>query len=84
MGLTIRSAIEEGAREYDLLHGDEDYKFLWSNRTRELARLELYPPTAAGLLERRLRQAARTLKGRLRNSRRAVAAPAASTHGRGA
>jgi CelD/BcsL family acetyltransferase involved in cellulose biosynthesis len=85
MGLTIRSAIEEGAREYDLLHGDEDYKFLWTNRTRELARLELYPPTAAGLLERRLRQATRTLKGRLRGwRRRAAAAPAASTAGRSA
>src|SRR5207245_43184 len=30
MGLAIRSAIEEGAAEYDLLHGDEAYKFQWA------------------------------------------------------
>jgi len=48
MGLAIREAIAEGAREYDLLHGDEPYKFLWAGRRRELVRLELYPPTVAG------------------------------------
>jgi len=82
MGLTIRAAIEEGAREYDLLHGDEDYKFLWANQSRELARLELYPPTAAGRLERPLRQAARALKARARGwRRRAEAALAARGDG---
>ena len=48
MGLAIRSAIEEGAQEYDLLHGDEPYKSHWSCDRRELGRLELYPPDALG------------------------------------
>lgn len=60
MGLAIKSAIEEGARSYDMLHGDEPYKFLWCREARELAQLELYPRTAAGGLARR---AAATLRG---------------------
>jgi CelD/BcsL family acetyltransferase involved in cellulose biosynthesis len=50
VGLTIKQAIEEGAEEYDFLHGDEPYKFHWAKEQRELGRLELYPPHAAGWL----------------------------------
>lgn len=50
MGLAIKSAIEEGAAEYDLLRGDESYKFRWARETRELGRLELCPPLLRGLL----------------------------------
>lgn len=50
MGLTIKRAIEEGAEEYDLLHGDEEYKLHWGRGERELIRLELYPPRLGGLL----------------------------------
>ncbi len=53
MGLAIRSAIEEGAAEYDLLHGSEAYKFQWAHATRELARLQIYSPRAAGRIHRR-------------------------------
>ena len=53
MGLAIRAAIEEGLQEYDLLHGDEAYKFLWAREVRHLARLEIYPPGAWGALQRR-------------------------------
>jgi CelD/BcsL family acetyltransferase involved in cellulose biosynthesis len=48
MGLAIKSAIEEGAAEYDFLYGDEPYKFLWARRARELGCLEMYPPSMAG------------------------------------
>jgi CelD/BcsL family acetyltransferase involved in cellulose biosynthesis len=48
MGLAIKRAIEEGAEEFDLLHGDEEYKAHWSNGSRELGRLELYPPGRLG------------------------------------
>jgi CelD/BcsL family acetyltransferase involved in cellulose biosynthesis len=48
MGLAIKRAIEEGAEEFDLLHGDEDYKSHWSNGSRELGKLELYPPGSLG------------------------------------
>lgn len=50
MGLAIKSAIEEGAEEYDLLHGNEAYKSHWSRDSRELSRLEVYPPRALGWL----------------------------------
>lgn len=73
MGLTIREAIREGAREYDLLHGDEDYKFHWAERSRELARLELYPPTAEALALRWVRGAVRGTRDRLREWRAAAA-----------
>jgi len=52
MALTIKSAIEERAGEYDLLHGDESYKFLWACQTRPLMRIELYPPSRYGKLQR--------------------------------
>lgn len=52
MGLAIQSAIAEGAREYDLLHGDETYKSHWSSHHRPLTRLELYPAGMRGLLYR--------------------------------
>ena len=52
MALAIKGAIEEGAEEYDLLHGDESYKFHWAKQSRDLERLELYPPGARGLYYR--------------------------------
>jgi CelD/BcsL family acetyltransferase involved in cellulose biosynthesis len=65
MGLAIRAAIEEGAREYDLLHGDEPYKALWARSRRELERIELFPPTFAGHAHRMLRSGARDARRRL-------------------
>src|SRR5207245_508337 len=52
IGLTIKEAIEEGADEYDLLHGDESYKFLWTSEVRPLSRFELYPPGVIGRMHR--------------------------------
>jgi CelD/BcsL family acetyltransferase involved in cellulose biosynthesis len=52
IGLTIKEAIEEGAAQYDLLHGDESYKFLWANQVRPLFRIELYPPGVVGRMHR--------------------------------
>ncbi|HEY3053342.1 MAG TPA: GNAT family N-acetyltransferase [Thermoanaerobaculia bacterium] len=48
VGLTIRQAFEEGAPEYDFLHGGEPYKFNWTTQTRRLVRLEFYPPSRIG------------------------------------
>jgi CelD/BcsL family acetyltransferase involved in cellulose biosynthesis len=44
MGLAIKTAIEEGAAEYDFLHGDEEYKFHWARGLRDLVRWEAHPP----------------------------------------
>ena len=62
---TIRRAIEEGAREYDLLHGVERYKSLWANAQRPLVRLTMYPDDAQS---RALRMLA-GLKARLKEMR---------------
>jgi CelD/BcsL family acetyltransferase involved in cellulose biosynthesis len=48
MALSIQSAIEEGAEEYDFLHGDEPYKFHWARESRDLARIRLFPPGRRG------------------------------------
>jgi CelD/BcsL family acetyltransferase involved in cellulose biosynthesis len=71
MGLAIRSAVGEGAMEYDLLHGDETYKSHWSRHNRDLARLESFPPGSFGEfcrlsveIGRASRALARTVKSR--------------------
>jgi CelD/BcsL family acetyltransferase involved in cellulose biosynthesis len=67
MALSIKRAIEEGASEYDLLHGDEAYKFHWAKHSRPLASLELFPPRASG---RAWQTALRLSRGAKRAARR--------------
>ena len=50
MGLAIKSAIAEGAAEFDLLHGEEAYKFHWASATRRLGRLAVFPGGPLGRL----------------------------------
>jgi len=52
LALSIESAIGEGAKAYDLLHGEEEYKFHWANGTRPLLRYSLFPPRAHGYVAR--------------------------------
>ena len=54
MALTIRSAIAEGAREFDMLHGEEEYKFLWTCAVRQMSRCIVFPPGMRGVLCRRI------------------------------
>jgi CelD/BcsL family acetyltransferase involved in cellulose biosynthesis len=72
MGLAIKSTIAEGAIEYDLLHGDEPYKFLWCREVRLLEHLELFPPTAAGRIAQ---HAAEAIRGVKRAARRVLPPP---------
>lgn len=72
MGLAIEQALEEEANEYDLLHGDEPYKFLWAPQVRELERLELFPQGVRGRLCKRvagLERVSRKIARRLLPSR---------------
>lgn len=66
LALSIRRAIQEGAEEFDLLHGDEGYKFLWAHATRELVRLEADPPGAAAATYRAAVVAVRAARRGLR------------------
>ena len=65
MGLAIQYAIEEGAEEYDFLHGDEPYKRHWAREQRALSRIELYPPGPSGWIQYSARAAARSARGML-------------------
>lgn len=61
MGLAIKSAIEEGAEQFDMLHGDESYKFHWAKEVRQLEHLELYAPDARFRVARQLRVFSRAM-----------------------
>jgi CelD/BcsL family acetyltransferase involved in cellulose biosynthesis len=64
LALAIKHAIEEGATEYDFLHGDEGYKSLWASDKRELLLLEAYPASLKGRLSmhsHRVIRAAKTM-----------------------
>jgi CelD/BcsL family acetyltransferase involved in cellulose biosynthesis len=63
MALSIRTAVEEGAAEFDMLWGTEPYKFLWARQTRELLNVHLFPPHLGGRLHRALFYARRRLSG---------------------
>ncbi len=54
MGLAIQAAFDEGADEFDMLHGDEGYKLHWASAMHQLVRLDLYPPGARGRVCRRV------------------------------
>jgi len=53
IALAIKDAIEDGAVEFDFLHDNEPYKYLWARQERELVRLELYPPRKMGAVYQR-------------------------------
>ena len=62
VGMAIRQAIGEGALEYDFLRGNESYKYLWSNKERELVRLDLFPPSVRGSLYKQAMEVRNELK----------------------
>jgi CelD/BcsL family acetyltransferase involved in cellulose biosynthesis len=77
MAIAINTAIEEGASEFDFLHGDEEYKFHWARETRDLNRIELHPPQASAWVYRHalgLNRAARRMARRVLNTARDHAA----------
>lgn len=52
LAMAVQSALAEGVREVDLLHGRESYKALWTHVGRELSRIHCYPPSAGGRVYR--------------------------------
>lgn len=54
LALGIRQAIADGASEFDMLHDDEEYKYLWARDERTLVRYDLFPPRNIGRLARKL------------------------------
>lgn len=62
MARTIRAAIDDGHREFDMLYGHEPYKDLWARQHRPLFRLQLFPPRITGRLLRRQAETRRALR----------------------
>ena len=83
MGLTIKSAIEEGAAEFDLLHGEEAYKSHWAKKTRGLGRIVAYPAGPLGWLWWRGAAAVEVARGLLHKLPRGMAAGISAGRGRG-
>jgi CelD/BcsL family acetyltransferase involved in cellulose biosynthesis len=48
VALAIKDAIDDGAVEFDFLHDNETYKYLWARQERDLIRLELFPGSSMG------------------------------------
>jgi CelD/BcsL family acetyltransferase involved in cellulose biosynthesis len=66
LGLTIKRALDEGASEFDFLHGDEAYKFHWARDVRVLGRWDLYPPHLSGAVYQGLVESARAARSVVR------------------
>jgi CelD/BcsL family acetyltransferase involved in cellulose biosynthesis len=60
--LSIKAAIDEGLAEFDLLYGDEAYKFAWTAHSRVLERLELFPARLTGRIHQRTAEAEHVLR----------------------
>jgi CelD/BcsL family acetyltransferase involved in cellulose biosynthesis len=59
MALTIRAAVTDGAREFDMLWGTEPYKSLWTHDARRLQRVDLFPLRLSEVLHRHAAEARR-------------------------
>lgn len=67
MAHAIRQAIDEGAREFDFLRGDEAYKFSWTDQARSDLDLKL-PATVRGRFLVRAYSFARAARARLKRN----------------
>jgi CelD/BcsL family acetyltransferase involved in cellulose biosynthesis len=59
---TIREAFERGYTEYNLLQGEEDYKYRWTGQIRQLYAVDMFNRSLCGRLSRRAIGAKRWLK----------------------
>ncbi|HEX7965184.1 MAG TPA: GNAT family N-acetyltransferase [Gammaproteobacteria bacterium] len=62
LALVVQEAIAEGVAEFDMLHGVESYKALWTRSSRDLVRVHCFPPSVRGTLCRRALNLKQNLK----------------------
>lgn len=74
LGLAIKSALEDGAAEFDLLHGEEPYKLHWASGSRRLGRLTAFPNGALGRVAAGMASVREAARSRLRMLPRGVVA----------
>ena len=51
LGRCIKAAIERGCREFDMLRGDEEYKYHWTSRERRELSVTFYNRSAGALVQ---------------------------------
>ncbi|HEY1771784.1 MAG TPA: GNAT family N-acetyltransferase [Gammaproteobacteria bacterium] len=66
LAMAIEQSIEEGITEIDFLHGEEEYKALWTRTRRDLERVQCFPPNIHGTLYRKAMGVRRNLKRLIR------------------
>jgi CelD/BcsL family acetyltransferase involved in cellulose biosynthesis len=66
LAMAIERSIEEGIAEIDFLHGEEEYKALWTRTRRDLERVQCFPPNVYGVLHRKAMGLRRGLKRLIR------------------
>ncbi|HZJ28723.1 MAG TPA: GNAT family N-acetyltransferase [Solirubrobacterales bacterium] len=69
LALAIRDAIEEGASEFDLLLGDEEYKQRLATGQRQVASVVVAPPLSAAAAVAGTERLARRTRARARDAR---------------
>ena len=80
MALSVRTAIDEAAAEFDMLWGIEPYKFLWARDKRELRNIHLFPPSIGGRIHRHLFHARRQAGAAFAAARRRRATASMGSH----
>jgi len=66
LAMAIEQSIGEGITEIDFLHGEEEYKSLWTRTRRDLARAQCFPPNIYGALYRKAMGLRRGIKRLIR------------------
>jgi CelD/BcsL family acetyltransferase involved in cellulose biosynthesis len=62
----VERSIEEGITEIDFLHGEEEYKALWTRTRRDLERTQCFPPNVYGAVYRKAMGLRRGIKRLIR------------------
>jgi CelD/BcsL family acetyltransferase involved in cellulose biosynthesis len=66
LAMAIEQSIEEGITEIDFLHGEEEYKALWTRTRRDLERAQCFPPNIYGVMYRKAMDVRRGIKRLIR------------------
>jgi CelD/BcsL family acetyltransferase involved in cellulose biosynthesis len=66
LGLAVQEALKEGVSRYDMLHGNQAYKALWTEVSRPVSRIYSYPPNAGGTLYRQAQNLRNSFKRMVR------------------
>lgn len=73
IAMLVEGAVAEGVCEFDFLHGNEDYKYLWTKNDRQIVRFDLFPPYLTGRLHQQAMELRSDIKRAFAVCQRALA-----------